>query len=362
MNYVILTILVIVLSVIYDKTKSYKSAAFRNVWLCLICFVLCVFAGLRSSYNDTKTYIAIFESTATNLKNVFPGGFAIGNEYLNGLHKWFVYNFISKDYHVYFFICSAFFVVPAIFVMEKYSVDFSFSMLLFMTTGLYLFSLAAVRQSIAIGILILGLDAFNKGKHGKFVILCLAATSFHLYSIIMLSLLLLKGRKIFGFKMNLVCILVLMAGVGMTQFSELFSEVTAMMGQDITSEEIGEGSVSIFRALVYVAPLALTFMTKRRLNKKNFKEQNTFVVVSVLSGMFMILALFGNPILLGRVPYYFLFGTVITIPYIIQSAFTKSSIVPMKWLVAACYSGYELYQLNLDGAFVRDIFGIIWFT
>ena len=362
MNYVILTIIVVILSLLYDNMKDSGDKTIRMALLLSICAVLCLFASLRSSYNDTKSYIAIFQSTPTNFYSIFADEFLIGNTYLSRIFNFLIYNFLSKDYHIYFFVCSVFFVVPAIFVMEKYSVNFSFSVLLFMTSGLYLFSLAAIRQSIAIGLLILGFDAFNQQRYRRYIYLCLLATSFHIYSIIALVLIFLKKEKLFGVKMNIACIGVLLLGVGMTEFSAFFSEFASVIGKDISQEEINTGSVSIYRAMVYLAPFILIFVSRIKLNRKNIYVQNVFVLLTILSAMLMTLALFGNPVLLGRLPYYFLFGTVISIPYVVNNAFTKSSVGLAKFMVILCYCAYEIYELHLDEAFTRDIFKLMWFS
>ena len=59
MSYVVLSILVVLLSGIYEKIKNLneKSKGLQYILLATICLCLCVFAGLRTAYNDTSIYI-----------------------------------------------------------------------------------------------------------------------------------------------------------------------------------------------------------------------------------------------------------------------------------------------------------------
>lgn len=359
MNYVILVIIVMILSTLYDCLKNRMSKYARFFVLAVICLVLCGFAGLRSSYNDTKTYINIFYATPHRFLALFEEPFVIGSAYAYKLFGWIVYHFISTDYHIYFALASALFVVPTVFIINKYSEHFTFSMILLMTSGLYLFSLAALRQSIAIGILALAADAWAQDKNRRFVLLVLLATSFHLYSVIFIVMLFLKKDKVFDLRMNIACLIVVGIGFGMTQFSTYFVDVVNAMGKEMTAEEITNGSVSVLRVAVYIAPWILTYMSKNPINYYRDKTNNTFVILSILSGAFMVLALFGNPILIGRLPYYFLFGTVVALPFVINRGFNVQSTKILTLATILCYSAYEFYELQLDGAFSRDIFKLM---
>ena len=361
MNYVALTVIVVILSASHEKYRYNALKQEKVFLLILICLVLCGFAGLRSSYNDTKTYIAIFQNTPDSIYSIFHDEFMVGNAYLYKLFNWFLYHFISTDYHVYFFIASAMFVVPSVFAINKYSETFTYSMFLFMTSGLYLFSLAAIRQSIAIGILVMAVDAFIEERYKRFICLVLIATSFHFYAVIVILIMFIKKDQVFGLRMTAVCLVILLIGLGMTQFSGYFSSIATIMGKEISATEISTGSVSVFRAAVYIAPVLLVLISKKAINQDTDKKNNVFVTLSVLSGAFMVLALFGNPILIGRLPYYFLIGMVISLPNVIKHGFNRQSANALSFLAIICYCIYEIHELKLDEAFSRDIFNLIWF-
>ena len=86
-----------------------------------------------------------------------------------------------------------------------------------------------------------------------------------------------------------------------------------------------------------------------------------FIKIGILSTTFMVLALFGNPVLFGRIPQYFLIGIVVVLPLLVEKAFINNEKKIIVTVAILCYISYGLYGLYIDGAFAKDIFQLIWF-
>lgn len=360
MNYLILSAVVISISYIYDRFKSAGklSKGVNVLFYTLICFSLCLFAGLRTKYNDTYAYISEFLNTTSNFDSIFEGEFSISNVYLFRVWGYLIYNLISHNSNVYLFLCSIVFVCPSVYLIKKYSKNFTFSMILFTFGGMYLFSLAGLKQAMATGVILLGLPRLFKKQYIRFYIYCFLSIGFHAYSLFYLVIPLL-GVEIFNKRTVLFCLGIVLIGLLLNYFSGVITEIIELLGKDVSEETLQTGSVNIFRAFVFLVPFALTILSINNLETASIEEK-WLIKIGILSTAFMVLSLFGNPILFGRIPQYFLIGTVVTMPLLIEKTFVKKELPIILFIAIICYIVYGLYGLYIDGALSSDIFGLIW--
>lgn len=361
MSYLILSIIIIEISCLYGHLKKKDKLTKGVHWFfyLIICFCLCLFAGIRTKYNDTVSYIISFSNTPKDFSSLFLQEFSISEVYLFKIWNYIIYNFISQNENVYLFLCAIVFVCPAIYLIKKYSKNFTFSMILFMFGGMYLFSLAGLKQAMATGIILIGLPHLFKREYIKYYIYCLLAIGFHAYSIFFLLVPLLSG-EVLNKRMIIFCILTISIGVLLSQFSGVISAIIEWLGKDISAGTIQSGSVNILRVAIFLVPFVLTVVGRKNLEQAT-EEEKWFVKIGILSTMFMVLSLFGNPILFGRIPQYFIIGIVVSMPLLIQKAFAKNDQPAVVFIFVICYILFGIYGLYKDGAFARDIFGLIWF-
>ena len=361
MNYIILSAIVIIFSYVYEllKNTGRLSRGARVLFCGVICFALCLFAGLRTAYNDTSTYIYDFENTKSDFASILAGKFSLSRVYLFKIWSYLIYHFISPSSFVFLFLSAMVFVCPAISLIDKYSKNFTLSIILFMFGGMYLFSLAGLKQTMATGVIMMGLPKLFDKKYFSYYLFCIISLGFHAYSIFFLILPLL-GSEVFNKRTILFCISVVVVGVLLSFFSEAITSIIDFLGKDVTEETLLSGSVNILRALVFMVPLVLTIIGRKNLVVATTNEK-WLLKIGVLSSIFMVLALFGNPILFGRIPQYFLIGIVVTLPLLISKAFNKRDQLLILFIAVICYIIFGVYSLHIDGAFVRDVFKLTWF-
>lgn len=360
MVYIYLSLIVIGLAFLYDLLdRTNCSKGIKFVFYIIICTILCVFAGSRSDYNDTTIYIRDFKHTTSNFLDIFSGEFKISNVYFFQIWKFLIYNYISTDYHVYFGLSSLIIVCPSIYLIQRYSKNFTFSMIIFMFGGMYLFSLAGLKQAMATGIILMAIPFLFKRNYVAYYIACIIALFFHAYSLFFLIIPIL-GIEVFNKRTIIFCIAIVAIGLTLSAFSSIITFVIEFLGKDIEEEVFLEGSVNFARALVYIVPLILAIIANKRL--KNIKtEEKIIIKIGILSTMFMILSLFGNPILFGRIPQYFLIGIVVSLPLYIQLIFNNKDQKTVMIIASLLYVAFGLYELYIEGAFINDIFKLIWF-
>lgn len=360
MSYIILSIIVISFAILFDCLKGNNCSKGINwIFYITICVLLCTFAGLRTEYNDTWDYINNFKHTPGELSVFLEGEFEISKVYLFKIWNYFVYHFISTNPNVYLGISSIIFVCPSVYLIQKYSKNFTFSIILFMFGGMYLFSLAGLKQAMATGIVLLALPFLFKKNYVVYYIFCVVAIFFHAYSLFFLIIPLL-GIEVFNIRTIVFCISIVVLGVTLSSFSGVISSIIEFLGKDVEEEVFLEGSVNILRALVYIVPLILAIISNKNLKNIN-NEEKILIKIGILSTMFMILSLFGNPILFGRIPQYFLIGIAVSLPLLIQKIFNKKDQKTVILIAIVFYVAFGIYELHNDGAFTSDIFKLVWF-
>lgn len=111
-----------------------------------------LFSGLRIRYNDTATYIDSYNNMPEDISWVIGDNpaFQVVNKILKTLG-------ISANGFIMFY--SLITVSIYVWFIRKYSSDFSLSLYILLTGGAYVFSLAAIKQCMAIAIGLLAIDA-----------------------------------------------------------------------------------------------------------------------------------------------------------------------------------------------------------
>ena len=355
MNYILLSIAVVLLSFLYEKVKKDKTLA--RLVLMVMCLLLAWFAGSRTSYNDTYAYRYEFLKTGNNIAYVFKGAFSISNVYLYNLWRFIIRNYITSNVHIYFFLSSLLFVVPSVRLICKYSENVVFSMFLFVWCGMYLFSLAGLKQSMATGLFLLSIPSLIEKKYVKYYLYNFFGIWFHTYSIVLWVVPLL-GRKLFNKITFWFSFFLIVLGINLNLFSGWISSILEVIGKEVDETTIVSGSVNLYRALVFLVPIFLMIIGRHKLEEQIKESDNLFLKIALLSGLFMFLALFGNPILFGRIPQYFYIGIIIGLPYLIRVVFNKRDTKLVFLASVVLFAIYGFYGIYVDKILSRDVFGM----
>ena len=103
-----------------------------------------------------------------------------------------VIKLLGMDFRALLFVESVLYIVPVAYVIYKYSRNPYFSFFMFLAVDYYLFSMTAIRQSIALGITLLAFDQAVRNKKFRFVITVLIASTFHTTALVFLPVIILS--------------------------------------------------------------------------------------------------------------------------------------------------------------------------
>ncbi len=314
----------------------------KFIWIIAV-VVMAVFAGLRTNYNDTITYLEMYEYL-TNSDFDFSDvewtfgdnfGFNVAGIVLKSL------GFSSNGYLMVFAI-----VTYSIYIwfIHKYSTDFLMSMFLFFCL-VFTFPLAAIKQCVAVAFCLIAVDKAINKKWFWFVFWILIAETFHAYSIMYLIVPFMFFIPWQDKRTVMWIVLFFFAGILLRPMLGTLLETTESLGKDYTVEEFSGEGVNPFRLLVTLVPLVLSFILRKQINDPYYeydRQDNVCLNLSFLNGEIMFIALFGTANYFARLANYFYIFPVVALPRMFNMVKPKWR-VPMKVAAVGCYLFYMWY-------------------
>lgn len=305
--------------------------------------VLTLFAGLRTSYNDTGNYIRIF--------NEQPGvsEFLSDSESLHLLGNplfYFIANIIkdlTNSSQVLIFVTSLFAQTCFVRFIKRYSSNFTFGIFLYFTLGTFLLTLAAIKQITAMAVLTLAVPYLEKRKWPQYFLVVFIAMLMHTYAIAfaVLPLFTVRPWKLFTYAFAAITIVLLMNFQGVvTTLLEQADE----MGKTIADYEVFDNvSVNIFRIAVYAVPPLISLIFQKWIFHNSSDMKHVLVHMSIISLACMIMGTQSGANMFGRMANYFEIGTVCTLPWMLEQTFDKRSNRLISAMAAVAFLGYFAY-------------------
>lgn len=327
--------------VVQNRTRFYPSARLgikddmqsRVVyWGIIIAFIL--FAGLRTTYNDTSTYIQGFEFI-----NVDEISLSMLLEPYGGfdLYQKIIKRYISENPQVFIFI-SAIITNVLFLVFYTRHTDRFCEMLLMYVTVVYTFTMAGLKQAIAIAISLYAIENYLKRNYLRAIIFLLLAMTFHSYIICLMCVPFLRS-KVWDKKTIFVIIVCVIAFMNL----DLVFELLGMIGKDYSEETFNDYTINPIRVLIEVIPVAISFVYRKKINESTDSMFILGVNMRIISFVFISMGLFMNPIYFGRMATYFTALSVIAIPKMLYTVWEYNQ--NRKVYTAAYYLFFFAYFL-----------------
>lgn len=317
-----------------------------DIYLIILLVFLILFAGLRTSYNDTGNYIVGFNAS------VGIREFLSNSENLQPLENPLFYGFqalirsFTDNVNVFFMICAV--IVNFLnvrFIKRNTEInDFAFSMFLYVALGTMMLSIAAQKQILAMSVLTLALNQLIDRKYISYYIIVLIAGLIHSYAWLFLFFPLLVTKPWSFRTFVLLGITVGIMSVFQTAI-ETFVEVADQAGKNIPMEEVFDGNrMNIFRVGVYSVVPIIALLFKRRINMLIDRKHSIFIQMSIMCMIFMMLGTMNGANMFGRSANYFEIGMICVMPWIVRYLFTRQSVIMVTLIASMCFIGFYLYD------------------
>lgn len=303
--------------------------------------ILAVFAGLRTRGNDTFAYRHMYEIMASGLSAIRAISWsnlasAPGFTFINILLKTAGFTFQN-----YLMVYALFTVITYLWFIRKYSCHTLFSVFLFFTMGIYDFTMAAIKQTFAVALLIIATDRAIQKKYISFVIFVLIAELFHPYSFIYLIVPFLSFKS-WSKKTYLLLFASVIIAFGLQYFLDPILSITEAIGSDYDRTELSSEGVNIFRVLVAWVPVVLSFLARNLIQKDDDRVANTIMNLAMVNAMIMFVGLFGTANYFARLANYFLIFQALALPWVLNY-FEKNSKRSLTIFAIVGYIAYFYY-------------------
>ncbi len=322
-----------------------------DVFMLIIVGWMAAFMFLRTDYNDTIAYRIAF-ANAPSLEEFIAtkGWFRLTGNHFSYMYQSAIRS-MTENYHIFFFFPAVFSSFAFVRLMKNYSVNPALSLLIFFSMGTYVMYMAALKQCLAMFILLLSLPYLERRQYIRFVLTVLLAMTFHSYAIVFLVCPFLCGKP-WGKRMWILLLLTLAALLTYRSTLGVLMSWAEQIGILVSEEELFDGqALSILRVAVYLVPAVLTLIFRKRLVADTSRMENLMVNLSCVSGFVLMLGLAEGANLFARMAAYFEVFTALSLPWMIRKIFDKWSATFVSVVCAVCFFGYFLYEFMISKAF-----------
>ncbi|MCI6354393.1 EpsG family protein [Eubacterium coprostanoligenes] len=341
-----------------DVRLTIKQDVVSKIIYYAILISLILFSGMRTTYNDTTAYTHAFTMTDVSnisLSTLFEGygGFTLLQQ--------LIYKYISVDPQMLLLVVSV--IVNALFFsfIRKHCDYFSESVFLYFI-GNYLFSMAGMKQAIAMAISLVAIEKLINRKYIGFVFFILIAMLFHPYIVVLLVLPFIS-RRVWDRNVVFVLLLGIIAALNLDNVLEF----AGMIGKDYDMEEFSDYTINPFRVVIEAIPIFVYALSLRRIRMNNNNEYVTLGInMSLIRFVLIFLGLFWNPIYFARIGTYFSVLDMIVMPMVLNKTELRNekfgSVVKYAYyLVMTVYFLLDITKLGTI-SITKDIFGHISFS
>lgn len=325
-------------------------------YIVLIAFVL--FSAMRTKYNDTTAYTHAFAMTDISnisFQTLFEGygGFTLLQQ--------LIYKYISDDPQMLLLVVSIIINIIFLSFIKNHCKYFSESLFIY-ATGLYLFSMAGIKQAIAMAISLIAIERLIEKKYFRFAFYILIAMTFHPYIIVLFVLPFIKKDI---WKKNMIFILLL--GIIAALNLDRVLEFAGMIGKNYDISELESYTVNPLRVVIEFIPIGVYALNLNKIRMNNDDEYVTLSVNMMLIRFVLIfLGLFWNPIYFARIGSYFGVINMIVMPMVLNKPEFKNEKYGslIKYAYYSIMSIYFLLDFTKLGtiSLTKDVFEHISFS
>ena len=338
---------------------NYKYVRRERAYYIIMSIAMILFVGLRTFYNDTYLYMSMYEKTPKDIGLMegidwFQLGENPGYYFMNRVIKR-----LGLTVHGYLIFYAIITVGIPLWFIRKYSSDFTLSIWIFICFAGYLFTLAALKQCVAMALCMLAVHYVIQKRYIPFVLLILVAMTYHPYALMYLATPFLMFRPWSG-KTFVMLVLTIILGFSLKSIMGALLSMTDMLGEHYNEQSfVGEG-INPMRLAVTSVPVLLSLVAGQQISNRKDMQQNLIVNFSMLNAELMFVALFGDPNYFGRLANYFLPFQAISIPWLLTH-FNPSSKRIMTVVTVVCFAAYLYYSQVIHENFDSCFRGItIW--
>lgn len=301
----LLVLFLVLFFVLYEKKVLGRKAIIVPL------FLLIALSTLRSNRvgTDSGAYTAAYVQKNYPYEYGFNKDIEYGYQLLDSLVLSFTYNYVWL-----FFITSMIVVLAYLFTIKKLSINYLYSILIFITFGFYTFFFNGLRQGIAMAICFFGLPYLIERRVIAYSFVVFIASLFHISALTMIPIYFLVILKI---KLEFKILACLIASILASQILIEYLAQSNSRYEHYTQEAEQAGGY-ITLAFYFLIGLVVYF-TGYKIRNQDIKFNNfEQILLCGLALVFPIALLGTDPSGPQRILYYFVSTVILLIPYVLR--------------------------------------------
>lgn len=243
-----------------------KSSVQRRDYIIYAGIALILISGLRSIYigtDDTSIYYSFFiRDSHRSFADIWQ------TEWKDPVYYIFIKflsNFFKNDFNGILLVCGAIFVIPVCMLTRKESPDPFASFVVLVSMGFFFFSMNGIRQSMAMGFLMLSYFPLKERKLLLFIILVTLAGCFHKTALIFL---IVYPLSFIGFNFKMICCYICLFLLALFYGDIFLNVITASMSKydaRLENYEIGRVTLTCSGLIQLVFLTSVSFFYRKKL-------------------------------------------------------------------------------------------------
>lgn len=304
--------------------------------------IFVVLVGLRTRGNDTYVYRQMYEGIGDSISCIAD----IDWRNIAGAPGLQCYSIFLKSIGAstqdYLMLTALITIGIYLWFIRKYTCNIFLSVFYFVTMGVYGFTMAAIKQTMAVAFLVLATDNAIQKHWIKYLFWVVIAELFHPYAFIYLVVPFVTFHPWSGGTYFLLAGSIIVA-LFMSRFLPAIDTVTETLGYDYSEDSFSGEGVNIFRVLVVWVPLVLSFLRKEHFRQSNDRAMNIIVNLMMVNSVIMFIGLFGTANYFARLANYFLIFQTLALPWILGT-FVRNDRDTITIMSIVCFSAYYYYS------------------
>ncbi|MDE7136023.1 MAG: EpsG family protein [Muribaculaceae bacterium] len=329
-----------------------KGSQGRRTYAIVVTIVIFLIGGLRNMavYADTFGYVYRFnmlqDLSVNDIKSTFT------KDTFFYLFTYWIQPYIFNNYTLWFLLISAVYIIPIGIIIYRYSDNPMWSWVCFFFIGLFMFSMAGLRQVVAMGIALIGFLLLMKKKDIWFFVLVWIASLFHGTALIFVLIYPYVRFKIPFKKVMLITYAALVVVLLVTGSGVMRPIVDYIGIQDERYVSYGENLRG--STYTYFLQQLILFVPSIIILKKRLKEPRVALFTNIAAIALVLVAC--SPIIaeMFRVAMYFSWGSIILFSIAMAEVLKTKPNVPAFFMISLL-----LYLIFINRTLLTEYY--FWF-
>ncbi|CUO14510.1 Uncharacterised protein [Turicibacter sanguinis] len=336
-------ILQIVLIIAFYLLFSYKGFTRRKekYFLCITFLILAIVAGIRNytvGYDTPQYVIAYKKAAGLSFSQFSLLRYEYGFTFLCVL-----LNKITANPQILIFITSLFINFSIVKFISKNSKNKLLSILIYLLLNHYFFYTSAMRQALAVSIILLGFDNLKNKKYIKFTLYVLIASLFHQSAILALLFILFNNKKYNkNFVYQLLIIFVVFFIFGKNIFNFLVRLSPRLAGYSTSKFNVenyfGAFFQFILNLILFGIGYLITYKYEKNLLKDRKNPNNIYIGILAVANIFSLLTM--KVSIFNRFSPYFSIFIIIWLPNSIVKIQNPKNKIFITTVIVSCLFCY----------------------